>query len=857
MSDVHQACCDPQRLEVLARAGVANGVADLQVRDHEEPDPALRQRTLFVRLLQPGFNLGPDQLRIDGGERIPTVPVEWAAPADALPAGVDPALVDGLDDPARVLVIRTALAGDFSRYTLRLRADSGTTLPPPGFDARLSHIQFSFKVECPSPFDCDAAAACPAPAETPPDIDYLAKDYPGFRRLMLDRLSLLVPGWQERSAADLGVTLVELLAYAADQLSYRQDAVAQEAYLGTARRRVSVRRHARLVDYALHDGCNARVWVHLPVEVADVTLPGGSQLLTSVPHLPHLLEPASTALDQALASGALVFETVADAPLHADLNRLDFYTWGDRACCLHQGSTRATLRGAHPALQVGAVLLLRECRSPGTFEAADADPAHRWAVRLTEVQLGSDPFGGLFDDPPSAAAVPITEIAWQLDDALPFPLCLSVADRPGLVISEALGNLVLADHGRSLPLEDLGEVPAPSLWQAVGPAPCGCADAAPTPAVPVRFRPALAQGPVTQGQDLAAALAEPLHSADGRDNPAWCSARRLLQVNARSALPLGVSLTSTLGPRVDHWQLRRDLLDSGPQAQDAVLECEDDGSARLRFGDGVHGARPSTGAAFQVAYRVGNGVAGNIGAGAIAHLVTASTGLFAEPSNPMPAVGGTDPEPLAAVRRDAPQAFRTQERAVTPADYADVAERQPEVQRAAATFRWTGSWYTVFLTADRQGGAAVDAPFRGRMRQQLERYRMAGYDLAVDAPRFVALDIALHICVADGHRRAEVARALREALGTGATADGQQGLFHPDRFSFGEPVYLSQVIAAAQAVSGVASVAATRFTRLAHPSSVELAEGLVRLGRLEIARLDHDPNFPERGRLALDLGGGR
>ena len=89
---------------------------------------------------------------------------------------------------------------------------------------------------------------------------------------MLDRLSLLAPGWSERSAADLGVALVELLAYAADNLSYRQDAIANEAYLATARQRVSVRRHARLVDYALHEGCNARAWVHLKV-AADHRLP--------------------------------------------------------------------------------------------------------------------------------------------------------------------------------------------------------------------------------------------------------------------------------------------------------------------------------------------------------------------------------------------------------------------------------------------------------------------------------------------------------------------------------------------------------------------------------------------------------
>src|ERR1044072_4093137 len=80
---------------------------------------------------------------------------------------------------------------------------------------------------------------------------------------MLDRMTLLARDWQERSPADLGIVLVELLAYSADYLSYRQDAIATEAYLGTSRKRVSVRRHARLVDYFMHDGCNARAWLHI------------------------------------------------------------------------------------------------------------------------------------------------------------------------------------------------------------------------------------------------------------------------------------------------------------------------------------------------------------------------------------------------------------------------------------------------------------------------------------------------------------------------------------------------------------------------------------------------------------------
>jgi hypothetical protein len=79
-----------------------------------------------------------------------------------------------------------------------------------------------------------------------PHIDYLAKDFASFRRLLRDRISALVPGPIEDHPADLGTVLIEALSYAADHISYYQDAVATEAYLGTVRQRISVRRHARL-----------------------------------------------------------------------------------------------------------------------------------------------------------------------------------------------------------------------------------------------------------------------------------------------------------------------------------------------------------------------------------------------------------------------------------------------------------------------------------------------------------------------------------------------------------------------------------------------------------------------------------
>ena len=83
--------------------------------------------------------------------------------------------------------------------------------------------------------------------------------------------------------------------------------------------------------------------------------------------------------------------------------------------------------------------------------------------------------------------------------------------------------------------------------------------------------------------------------------------------------------------------------------------------------------------------------------------------------------------------------------------------------------------------------------------------------------------------------------------------DGTLGFFHPDRFTFGQPVYLSAIVAAAQAVPGVESVVAHTFQRQRDDESSALDTGVLEMHRLEIARLDNDPTFPDRGVLASRL----
>jgi hypothetical protein len=844
------ASCDPRRRAAVLASSL-NGIDYVEVLDADAPTPADRQRILRLHFLKaPPPGLTPANVTIDGGDRIRSV-------------GVRSLAYDG-----DVVVVDLEAYGDYSVYTLTLRAATGSAFDPASLDPVMAQAQFSFKSDCPTDFDCEAPARPAAAPPAAPQLDYLSRDFTSLRQMMLDRMAVLAPQWTERNAADLGVTLVELFAYVGDLLSYRQDAVATEAYLGTARRRVSLRRHARLVDYFIGEGVNARTFLHIPAK-ADTVVPKGTQALTATPNLGPSAAPGSPEVARAMERQPEVFETLHDVAVFTAHNRVSFHTWGDRACWLPAGSTRATLKGALNKLQAGDVVVFEEVLGRVSGLAADADPARRHAVRLTGVKVGSDPLGDLSAATPQPLA--ITEIQWGRADATPFSFQISaeIGAEDGSVrevedISVARGNMALADNGASVVTESLGVAPAPSLFRpAVGADPC--APGVPTP-IPPRFRPTLARTPL--------AFAVPY---DPAAPPA--SAQEALAPSPDQALPCISLAAAADGGTPIPWTARRDLLQSEPDACDFVVETENDGSASLRFGDDVHGQRPAPGTAFAATYRIGDPLRGNLAADAIRHLIT-SDAKASGVRNPLPARGGVAPESLEHVRQTAPFAFRTQQRAVTADDYQTAAQRHPEVQRAAAAFRWTGSWPTVFVTIDRLGGLPVDDAFEQTMRDFLEPYRLAGHDLEIEAPSYVSLDIAMTVTAQADHFRAEVERAVLDVFSAGWTPDGRRGVFHPDNFTFGQPVYLSAIYAAAQAVDGVASVEVTRFQRQDRPDAARrlmplMAAGRLQLARLrrqdspgldtgrldfaplEIARLDNDPDHPERGAFRVTLEGGK
>jgi hypothetical protein len=70
-------------------------------------------------------------------------------------------------------------------------------------------------------------------------------------------------------------------------------------------------------------------------------------------------------------------------------------------------------------------------------------------------------------------------------------------------------------------------------------------------------------------------------------------------------------------------------------------------------------------------------------------------------------------------------------------------------------------------------------------------------------------------------------------------------------------VYLSKLVAAAQAVPGVQHVEVTKLERLYDGPNGEIKKGLLPLATGQIAQVDNDPDFPEHGQFHLVMRGGR
>ncbi len=758
---------------------------------------------------------------ITGGHRVPAGDATGEVQTTAVAAG----------PTTTSLVLTVAPIGDYSTYTLRVEH----ALIDPVF----AEIPFKFRPGC---FRlCSPLPKLSPPLPAPP-IDYLAKDYDSFKHTMIAALMQRVPGWEPTSEADLDQVLLELFSAAADGLSDYQDRVMNEAYVGTARRRVSLTRHARLMDYHVHQGNQASTWLALELAPAkDGILPAGLTAWTAT----------DTVTDR-----SQVFVSRDPARLHALLNRMGLYTWSDTQPALAAGSTSADLELADPSMlaattvqnliRSGAVgrLLIQEWIDPSTGNPGGRDPRKRQLLRLRSGTEGAE----ALQDPLTNAW--FVRVRWDDEDALQRNYCFTVDCPQGKVddVSQFHGNLVFAFHGRRRTVHFLDPsepLAAPDQYHYE---PSGTDDDRGYPRWGTICRLPDVLLKTSEARDARAEL-QPLAY---RDTPPGG------EVPPRSTLEIDVELPSGA---TDSWDERDSLVhsDDSPEGGDHfVVETDEERRSLVRFGNGTNGMLLPDGAIVHCTHQVGQPLDGNVGADSIVHLDESLDLLLAGATvwNPFDVVDGRDPEPAARVIRRVPEAHRARQlRAVTLADYVRRAEELPGVSRAAARYAWTGSWRTVRITIDPVGTNVLDDTLRRQVADYLEAVRLIGEDLEIRPPRFVPLRIDVALCIDDAFWPEDVRPFIEQELSSGYTADGRRGFFHPDEWTFGQELHASQIIGRLQAIDGVEHVISVRMKRWDDVTAG--TESIVGLRPNEILQVLGDPDHMELGTIAFDLRGGR
>jgi uncharacterized phage protein gp47/JayE len=780
----------------LIKSTTLNGVDFVEVA---APD----QKTLQVHFLN-AVDLKGKIVRVEitGGEVIPQVAVQPIQDADWL-------LPDAEGRPR--LRVTVAAPGDFSQYTLKLFAK----VPPGPLDPFFDHAQFSFKALCDSQLDCQTPPApCPEVSADVPPIDYLAKDFLSFRNALSDFSALRYPEWVERSEADFVMMFLEMLAAAADDLSYTQDRIAAEAAIETASERRSLVRHARLVDYEPRPATAAQVRLQFQVESGPI--PPGVLISASTPDGDTVYFETGTGL----------FDKTQYAA-RREWNGIAAYYFDDSQKCLRAGSTDMWVAGKDLEFSVGQELLID---TPGP---TSADPPRRQIIILIRIQEEKDP---VFPDPKGPPA-DVTHIFWGQNDAL--------RDDHNLDTTVVKGNLVPATQGmRSTETFAIDQPPLSS------------------PGLPLAL--------VRTGPNSAAGKLVPQYLYTLSHPPlAW-----LAQPDA-SAPPLPEIDLQALPPMTqpEPWTWRSSLLQAErfekgftvdpvryrPVARnsDNSISCDYDSDQgdTIRFGDGMFGEIPASGTVFQVTYRTGGGTTGNVAADSITRVQR--PGILAV-TNPFAAQGGSDREPAERIRRLAPQAFRaSQFRAVLREDYQAAAELFPWVEKAGTVFRWTGSWLTVFTTVDPKGTEQIPVSGHIDVINLLNRYRLAGYESYVPSPKFAALDLVITACAQPDAFAGDVQAAILKALSTAKFPDGTSGFFNFDNFTFGDPLERSVLEAAIQRVPGVAGVLSVMYRRRGVTPALMSMLDQVQVGSDEIIRVDNDPSRPERGSLKIVVKGGK
>jgi predicted phage baseplate assembly protein len=349
---------------------------------------------------------------------------------------------------------------------------------------------------------------------------------------------------------------------------------------------------------------------------------------------------------------------------------------------------------------------------------------------------------------------------------------------------------------------------------------------------------------------------EVTHGLDPHHPAAWGPAVEATAQDPTKAQPLLklVDSAPTDGQPPTQWEVTTGLVDAEPETPRVIVEMDDDRTARLRFNPA---AQPQ--ALMVATYLVGNGSAGNVAAENITS-VTGAPAAVVSVRNPLAATGGCDPETLDHARRAIPLCYlNNQPRALTPADYATIAETVPGVRNAAAKLSWSGNRLAIRVAVQPEFVEDPHAALLGRVEHALAPARRIVHDLRVTGPDYRPVVIGLTVEL-DANAVGDLVREqIAELLGSGSLSDGRPAFFSPVHISFGDSLFASALVAAIQELDGVVSVSVTQLGFLAPGPGGPAATvpDALRVSATAIIRCDNDPVSRENGYAQLTTVGGR
>lgn len=308
----------------------------------------------------------------------------------------------------------------------------------------------------------------------------------------------------------------------------------------------------------------------------------------------------------------------------------------------------------------------------------------------------------------------------------------------------------------------------------------------------------------TQGETVT----EILGSGDARVGFQAFGLRQLPLTYVQAATAAGVASTLTVRVADVAWKEVPTTYGAGPTDRVFTTRLRPDGGIDVVFGDGVNGRRlPTNSQNVRATYRKGRGSAGNVAAGTLSQPMDRPLGL-AGVTNPLPAVGGVDPEPASRARSAIPLPVRTLGRAVSLRDYSDFALAFAGIGLADATALPLRAGPTVVVTvAGPDAGSAAPTTvtrLAATLRQQGDPHVPVTVVLHTD----VRFRLALKVARDPDHDWNAVRTAVEAVL---------RSAFAPRSRRLGQTVHRSEVIAVAAGVPGVAAIDLDQLYRTGAP----------------------------------------